>query len=65
MNLKECKEGLIYDLHNAVQILFMTSKHTNNQQIKILLHIEKNCSFSNNVMSYEVIHIAVKCICVL
>ena len=45
MNLKECKEGLIYDLHNAVQILFMTSKHTNNQQIKILLHIDEKLQF--------------------
>ena len=38
---KGMQKDVIYDLHNAVQILFMTSKKTNNQRIKILFHIDE------------------------
>ena len=50
------QKDVIYDLHNAVQILFMTSKHINNQRIKIPFHIhEKVQSFKqcNERWSYQ------------
>ena len=59
MNLKECKKDLIYDLHNAAWILVMTSKHTNNQRIEILLRIDEKLQSLKNVMNDEVINITV------